>query len=199
MVEVGKNDLIYKNFIKHTKMNRKTVLQSLLGMAISLPAFSALRSKKELKAFKDEFSPAWKSSLNYTLTVFNQMPEEHLDFRYTPESMSFRTQFVHCITFTASQLAGRLEISNPYENKKDWGKLSKAQVADEIKGFYGWVEKVVGETTVEKLAKEEGFAGGKIQVWRFFYAMENHLIHHRGQAICYLRLKGITPEGYVGW
>lgn len=199
MVEVSKNDLIYKNFIKHTKMNRKTVLQSLLGMAISLPAFSALRSKKELKAFKDEFSPAWKSSLNYTLTVFNQMPEEHLDFSYTPESMSFRTQFVHCITFTALQLAGRLEISNPYENKKDWGKLSKAQIADEIKGFYTWVEKVVGETPVEKLAKEEGFAGGKIQVWRFFYAMENHLIHHRGQAICYLRLKGITPEGYVGW
>lgn len=181
------------------KISRKAVLQSLLGISFSLPAFSDSRSKKELKNFKEEFSPAWKSSLNYTLTVFNQMPEEHLDFSYTPESMSFRTQFVHCITFTASQLAGRLEISNPYENKKDWSKLSKAQVADEIKGFYAWVEKVVGETPVEKLAKEEGFAGGKIQVWRFFYAMENHLIHHRGQAICYLRLKGITPEGYVGW
>ncbi|MCU0354066.1 MAG: DinB family protein [Cytophagales bacterium] len=29
--------------------------------------------------------------------------------------------------------------------------------------------------------------------------MENHIIHHRGQAIVYLRLKGIRPEGYVGW
>ena len=71
------------------------------------------------------------------------MPEEHLDFHYTPEAMTFRTQFVHCITFTAMQLAGRLEIKNPYENKKDWGKLTKAQVADELKGFYAWVEKVV--------------------------------------------------------
>ena len=181
------------------KISRKTVLQSLLGSLISVPVFSASRSKKELKAFLEEFSPAWKRSQEYTLTVFNQMPEEHLDFHYTPEAMTFRTQFVHCITFTAMQLAGRLEIKNPYENKKDWGKLTKAQVADELEGFYAWVEKVAGETSPERLSKQEGFAGGKIQAWQFFYAMENHIIHHRGQAICYLRLKGITPEGYVGW
>ena len=181
------------------KISRKTVLQSLLGSLISVPVFSASRSKKELKAFLEEFSPAWKRSQEYTLTGFNQMPEEHLDFHYTPEAMTFRTQFVHCITFTAMQLAGRLEIKNPYENKKDWGKLTKAQVADELKGFYAWVEKVAGETSPERLSKQEGFAGGKIQAWQFFYAMENHIIHPRGQAICYLRLKGITPEGYVGW
>lgn len=181
------------------KISRKTVLQSLLGSLVSVPVFSAFRSKKELQAFREEFGVAWKRSQDYTLTVFNQMPEEHLDFHYTPEAMTFRTQFVHCITFTAMQLAGRLEITNPYENKKDWGKLTKTQVADELKGFYAWVEKVVGEISPERLSKQEGFAGGKIQAWQFFYAMENHIIHHRGQAICYLRLKGITPEGYVGW
>lgn len=181
------------------KISRKIVLQSLLGSLVSVPIFSASRSKKDLQAFKDEFGVAWKRSQDYTLTVFNQMPEEHLDFHYTPEAMTFRTQFVHCITFTAMQLAGRLEIKNPYENKKDWGKLTKVQVADELKGFYAWVEKVVGETSPERLAKEGGFAGGKMQAWRFFYAMENHIIHHRGQAICYVRLKGVIPEGYVGW
>lgn len=181
------------------KISRTTVLQSLFGTLISVPVFSTSRSKKELQAFREEFGIAWKRSQDYTLTVFNQMPEEHMDFQYTPESFSFRTQFVHCITFTAMQLAGRLEIKNPYEMKQDWGKLTKTQLANELNGFYAWVEKVVGETAPERLAKEEGFAGGKIQVWRFFYAMENHIIHHRGQAICYLRLKGVTPEGYVGW
>jgi uncharacterized damage-inducible protein DinB len=29
--------------------------------------------------------------------------------------------------------------------------------------------------------------------------MENHIIHHRGQAIVYLRLNGVKPKGYFGW
>lgn len=181
------------------KISRKAALTALSGAFVSMPFLGFSRTKKELQTFKQEFGAAWQRSRDYTLTVFNQMPEEHLDFQYTPESMSFRTQFVHCITFTAMQLAGRLEIPNPYETKKDWAKLTKAQLSDEIKGFYAWVEKVAGEVSPERLAKEEGFAGGKLQVWQFFYAMENHIIHHRGQAICYVRLKGITPEGYVGW
>lgn len=181
------------------RISRKFALTTLTSAFLSIPFMGFSRSKKELQAFSEEFGAAWKRSQDYTLTVFNQMPEEHLDFQYTPESFSFRTQFVHCITFTAMQLSGRLEIKNPYEMKQDWGKLTKAQLANELNGFYAWVEKVAAETAPERLAREEGFAGGKIQVWRFFYAMENHVIHHRGQAICYLRLKGITPEGYVGW
>ncbi|WP_428665071.1 DinB family protein [Runella sp.] len=181
------------------KISRKTALHTLTGTLVSMPFLGFSRSKKELQGFKQEFSVAWKRSEEYTLTVFNQMPEEHLDYRYTPESFSFRNQFVHCIVFTSMQLAGRLEIPNPFENKKDWTKITKAQVADEIKNFYAWVEKVAAEVPPEKLAKQENFAGGKIQAWQFFYAMENHLIHHRGQAICYLRLKGVIPEGYVGW
>ncbi|RZM10040.1 MAG: DinB family protein, partial [Pedobacter sp.] len=30
-------------------------------------------------------------------------------------------------------------------------------------------------------------------------AMDNHIIHHRGQCMVYLRMNGITPEGYLGW
>ncbi len=181
------------------KISRKSAIHTLTGSLISIPFMGMSRSRKDLQNFSQEFANAWKRSLDYTVTVFNQMPEEHLDYKYTPESFSFRTQFVHCIVFSSLQLAGRLEIKNPYENKKDWNKLTKAQLADEIKGFYAWVEKVASEVSPERLAKEEAFAGGKLQVWQFFYAMENHIIHHRGQAICYLRLKGITPEGYVGW
>jgi uncharacterized damage-inducible protein DinB len=66
-------------------------------------------------------------------------------------------------------------------------------------GFYDWVEKVVTETHTEKLLQMENYAGGQIPIWRLFCALENHIIHHRGQAICYLRLNGVTPEGYIGW
>jgi uncharacterized damage-inducible protein DinB len=34
---------------------------------------------------------------------------------------------------------------------------------------------------------------------RILNLMDNHLAHHRGQMIVYLRLKGIEPPSYVGW
>ncbi len=183
------------------KITRKTLIKTLTAGLITIPSFGKRQIEKDLLGYKAEFTDAWKRSEEYTLTVFNQMPEEKLEFRYTPESFSFRTQFVHCITFTAAQLCGRLNILNPYEKTVPsfWAKLSKTDLENELHKFYGWVLKTVNETKSETLLKPEDYAGGSIQMWRFFYAMENHIIHHRGQAICYLRLNGVVPEGYIGW
>ncbi|MBC8110246.1 MAG: DinB family protein [Verrucomicrobia bacterium] len=183
------------------QITRKNALKALLASFLSLPVFGESSEKKDLKIFKEEFFSAWQRSEIYTLTVFNQMPEEYFDFRYTPEAFSFRTQFVHCITFTAAQLSGRFAVKNPYEEKKKeyWSKLSKKEIEAEISGFYAWVKAFVSEAKSDWLTAKEDFAGGKIPKWRFLYAMENHIIHHRGQAIVYLRLKGIIPEGYIGW
>ncbi|MFN3850781.1 MAG: DinB family protein [Spirosomataceae bacterium] len=185
------------------KISRKKALKSIALGFVAAPVVANQKIDKDLVSFKDEFEPAWKSSEEYTLKVYNQMPEDKMDWKYTPESFSWRTQFVHCIDFTASQICGRLGIKNPYDEKakqKDfWKKLSKAELGEELKGFYAWVLQVVSETKPEQLAQLEGYAGDKIPVWRLLYALENHIIHHRGQAICYLRLNGITPVGYIGW
>jgi uncharacterized damage-inducible protein DinB len=53
--------------------------------------------------------------------------------------------------------------------------------------------------STEQLCAECDFAGDTIPVWRLFYAMENHIIHHRGQCVVYLRLKGVVPKGFYGW
>lgn len=158
-------------------------------------------ASKDITAFKQEFLRAWKRSEDYTLTVFEQMPEQHLNFKYTPESFSFRFQFVHCIIFTANQVAARLDIPFPYESRKRdyWDKCTKAEISKELRGFYAWVANVVQEASAEKLLEEEKFAGDTIAKWQLMMALENHIIHHRGQAIVYLRLKGVTPVGYVGW
>lgn len=185
------------------KVSRKKALQSLVTGFVAVPSLSQANTNAELSRFKEEFSEAWKSSKKYTLTIYNQMPEEKMEFKYTPESFSWRTQFVHCIVFTTAQLCGRLNILNPNESKEKkqgyWKTLTKTELEQELIGFYDWVEKVVTETHTEKLLQMENYAGGQIPIWRLFCALENHIIHHRGQAICYLRLNGVTPEGYIGW
>ncbi|MES2798070.1 MAG: DinB family protein [Bacteroidota bacterium] len=183
------------------KINRKTVLKSFLASLISIPAFSKNTENELLVDVKKDIFSAMKNSEKYTLTVYNQMPEDKLNWKYTPESFSFRTQFVHCITFTASQLCGRMGLKNPYDSKSKeyWETLTKLQLESELKEFYSWLGTILIESNQEKLAKEEPFVGGNLSMWKIFYAMENHIIHHRGQAICYLRLNGITPIGYIGW
>ncbi len=183
------------------KISRKKSIFTIIGSLLGFNLFAKNKfSELEIDVKKDLVS-AFKNSEKYTIIVYNQMPEDKLDWKYTPESMSFRTQFVHCITFTASQLCGRLNIKNPYSEKKKeyWEKLTKAELEAELKQFYAWLILLSSETNNENLLKKEQFVSGDTPIWKILYAMENHIIHHRGQAICYLRLNGITPVGYIGW
>ncbi len=187
--------------IKFMKISRKkSILTALSALFATTLMAKSTENKLEIDVCAD-LETSFKNSEKYTLTVFNQMPEDKLDWKYTPESMSFRTQFVHCITFTASQLCGRLGIKNPYDGRKNdfWAALSKTQLEAELKEFYSWLILLSTKTNIEILAKKEQFVGGEMPIWKILYAMENHIIHHRGQAICYLRLNGITPVGYIGW
>lgn len=182
-------------------ISRKTALKSFFASLISVPIFSKAEENQVMIDVKADLLLSWKNSEKYTLSVYNQMPDDKLDWKYTPESMSFRTQFVHCITFTASQLCGRMNLKNPYDLKKKeyWEKLTKSELETELKEFYSWARVISEESSNETLTKKESFVGGDLPIWKILYAMENHIIHHRGQAICYLRLNGITLVGYIGW
>jgi len=129
----------------------------------------------------------------------DQMPPEHFIFKYTDEAMSFSEQWRHCIMYTCGQLAGRVGIKNPYEGVKLPVQMPKDDVIKELKHLYTHVRQSIKDISDEKLLSDCEFAGETIPVWRLFCAMENHIIHHRGQCIVYLRLKGITPKGYYGW
>jgi uncharacterized damage-inducible protein DinB len=183
------------------KINRKDSIKALITSILSFPLMAKNVDKNLQIDAKADLIASFRNSEKYTVTVFNQMPEEKLDWKYTPESMSFRTQFVHCITFTASQLCGRMDIINPNDTKKKeyWEKLTKVELEAELHVFYNWLVKIAEETTTENLTKKEQFVAGDTPIWKILYSMENHIIHHRGQAICYLRLNGITPVGYIGW
>lgn len=180
-------------------ITRKEALKTLaLGLIVKPET-----TEDPYKNFRAEFMEAWESSEKYTLSLYDQMPENLLDWKYTPESFSWRMQFVHCITFNASQFSARLEIEDPYTKIAAkggfWPKLNKKKLREEVVKFYDWVRKLVQEIPAGKLSELSSFGSDDIPNWRLFYALENHIIHHRGQAVCYLRLNGITPIGYVGW
>ncbi|MEM6737269.1 MAG: DinB family protein [Bacteroidota bacterium] len=197
-------------------MNRTRFFKNILGLglltiggckpdkgkenSVSLAGNTSLLEKAEpALALRQELQAAWNRSETMTLTNVEQMPSEFFAFKYTDEAMTFSEQWRHCVIYTCGQLAGRTGVENPYEDINLPVQMPKADVIKELKNMYAFVQKSVEELSDEKLLMDCEFAGDTIPIWRLFYALENHIIHHRGQCVVYLRLNGITPKGFYGW
>ena len=185
-------------------MNRLHFLQNLLATSL-LPTIGQARPvtidlESEAQRVRRELLEAWARSETLTLITATQMPAESYEFKYTPEAMTFAEQWRHCCQFTTTLLAERLGIDDPYKNGRDLSKaVTKQQVLDEIKALYGCMRQTITTIPDAKLFEQAEFVGGKIPNWRYLYAMDNHIIHHRGQCMVYLRMNGVTPQGYLGW
>ncbi len=155
--------------------------------------------QRPMQQLRQQLLSAWLRSETMTLANVEQMPPEFFTFKYTPEAMSFAEQWRHCVIYTCGQLAGRAGIENPYENVKLPIQMTKDHVLEELKKMYAFVRKSIQELSKERLMADCDFAGDTIPVWRLFYAMESHIVHHRGQCVVYLRLNGVVPKGYYGW
>ena len=152
-----------------------------------------------VRKLKEELKVAWARSEQLTMVNIDQMPPELFTFKYTPEAMSFGEQWRHCIIYTCGQLSGRAGLTNPYKDVKLPVQMKKDHVIKEMQNLYDFVQKSIDDISADKLLSTCDFGGDTIPVWRLFYAMENHIIHHRGQCVVYLRLKGVIPKGYYGW
>jgi len=158
-----------------------------------------LEGNESMKLLRQELRVAWLRSEAMTLTNVEQMPPEYFTFKYTNEAMTFSEQWRHCVIYTCGQLAGRTGIKNPYKNVKLPVQMPKDNIIQELKNMYTFVRQAIEELTDEKLLAVCDFAGDTIPIWRLLYALENHIIHHRGQCVVYLRLNGVRPKGFYGW
>lgn len=165
----------------------------------SLADINTKADKAATNGLRKELIAAWHKSETMTMTNVEQMPPAFFTFKYTDEAMTFSEQWRHCVIYTCGQLAGRAGIKNPYENVMLPVQMSKEDIVKELKNMYTYVRRSIRELPDEKLLSNCDFAGDTIPVWRLFYAMENHIIHHRGQCVVYLRLNGVVPKGFYGW
>jgi len=149
--------------------------------------------------FAKEFIPTWQRAKAYSLKFAEAMPEEHYKFKPTPEIMSFGEQVVHTAGATfwfASKAKGE---ENPAKGFKAEGK-SKAEIIAYLKKTFDYAEKVLAGLSDEEAAKKIPLFGELILTKaQTFQAVRDHITHHRGQMVIYLRLKGIKPAEYVGW
>jgi hypothetical protein len=157
------------------------------------------RKSTDTQQLRSELKEAFIKSEEFTLQIVDQMPPEKFSFKPVDTVMTYTEQWRHCAIYTCGQIAGRFGLSNPYKDKKPPIDIPKDSVMAELKKMYAFVQNAIMELPDDKLLGTVEFSKGEIPGWRLFYAMENHIIHHRGQCIVYLRLNGIKPKGYYGW
>ncbi|WP_080053973.1 DinB family protein [Spirosoma aerolatum] len=156
-------------------------------------------SQTYVARYRRELTDVWWQSEKHSLALAEQMPAEYYPFRLTDSTMTFSEQWRHCILYTCNQLSERLGLENPYQRRTLPTQMTKDQVLTELKAFYTHVQACIVTLPVHQFYRMTAFPDGLIPGWRLFFAMENHIIYHRGQCEVYLRLKGITPKSYDGW
>jgi len=139
----------------------------------------------------------WKSSKDYSLAMLAKMPDQYLGFRPTPEVWTFSQQLTHLAD-------GNLLIAAPIHGDKpvyggDPRQLDRPALEKHLKDSYDYVavafDRLKSDADAEQVVD---FLGDRITKRDLCYRLLDHAAHHRGQALVYLRLKGIVPPPYEG-
>jgi len=144
-----------------------------------------------------EFQEKWQNARAYTLELAESMPADSYAFAPTEDQMSFSAQLTHIVRNMAwlshSYLGGpRLALgAEPLTEKSACLALLK-------EGFDSTATAVAQLDPATLDEQVDFFAGPKTRR-QILILLNDHLTHHRGQLIVYLRLQGIKPPRYRGW
>ena len=153
------------------------------------------------KSFIDEYLERLENSKKYLILVAQNMPEEKYSFKATPESMCFAEHLMHigwAMDWHCQSLLGNRkprDWSTDMELKVD-KKSKKEMIATIDKTFDTTIEFILNFKE-EKLEERLDYFGLDRTKRQVLLLLADHITHHRGQMLVYLRLNGIKPPRYV--
>ena len=155
---------------------------------------SPMTSPTENQWLIEDLIKKWENNKRYSLQVLEAMPEEHYDFAPAKGMKSFREQASHIASGFNYQLKKSGLPALPGAKS-----TSKAAMIASYGEIFDALIRNLRTYEADQLKEEASMWYGKSTRLRMLNLMDNHLAHHRGQMIVYLRLKGISAPSYVGW
>ncbi|MFB3827662.1 MAG: DinB family protein [Bryobacteraceae bacterium] len=150
----------------------------------------------------DSFAKHWRTGAEFSMAVAEAMPAESYNFAPNPEEMGFGMLMIHYAQYNNMGFANASGLKAPQTPEKITaaykakGPFDKATVIQFLKDSFAFCDKAMSEITQAKLDQvagpEKRQAEGREWLWRVY----THMIHHRGQAEVYLRVKDIKPPQY---
>jgi len=136
----------------------------------------------------------WNKSKDYMIELANQMPADQYNSRPNEAEMTFGEQMVHisdAILFFTKAWAPKPTAM--YDQKK----TDKETAIADLKGAFDAGAAVLATLNDADLNTKILDSGeGRMTALEVVFLMFDHTEHHRGQAIVYLRYKGIKPVDY---
>ena len=182
--------------------------KSFLFFTIVTVLLSAISCKKEITAeekafdFKKSFVKVLENAKEYTLEVAEAMPDEDYSYKVTDSIRTFGEQVAH-IGLSSQFILGKfIKGETPSENQKSEQEIGASKEETILLlnvAFDNAIEtlKNIDENSLSERIVID-FIPGKPEFTKQegFYFLRDHISHHRGQAIVYLRAKGQKAPPY---
>jgi uncharacterized damage-inducible protein DinB len=133
---------------------------------------------------KEHLLTTLENSRNYTLAVAEAMPEKKYSFKPTPDVWSFVEQ-LHHIAYGI----GWWQENYINGNKTDWNPTPVKKTKEEVTSYLNSAYDTL-KATINKAKMSDDLIKG-------FNATSDHITHHRGQLIVYLRFNDIPAPDYT--
>lgn len=184
--------------MKESKISRRQfVSTTALGAGCLAFASSSRLFASGSGSMASALKNVWKQAKEYTLDFVNAMPDEKYEFKPTPEVFSYTEQALHVIGsnfWFFSTLKGE-KPPKPEDALKSEGK-TKSDIIKLLEESHAYADEVINSLS-DEIASEEITAGRiKLAKWKVILFCIDHMTHHRGQMVVYLRLNGIKPPQF---
>ena len=172
-------------------MKRRHFLPALAGPAVC----AAAQSSSFALGFRDSFLRHWQVERGYTLAVVEAMPAENFEFKPVPVQRTFADQLTHLSGANVRYFSAFGLIEPPTLP----GGTDKETVNKCVAASWDYTLEVLRKLTEKDLMRADlgtprfkPHSGTDLCLRAY-----THTAHHRGQAIVYLRIKGITPPTWT--
>ena len=176
----------------------KRILFLTLTLLFSILITPALAQEDE---FVKDYLERLENSRKYLILVAEEMPEDQYDFKSSPDSMSFAENLMHiawAMDWHSQTLLGDREA-------RDWNTDTELKVDTKSKEeMIATIDKTFKETIklitafdTTKFNDRLVYLGLDRTKRQIFLLLADHITHHRGQMLVYMRLNGLKPPRYV--
>ncbi|ULC58377.1 DinB family protein [Flaviramulus sp. BrNp1-15] len=165
--------------------------------------FSSLKSPvfAQQNSFIKDYLERLENSRKYLVLVAETMPEEKYNFKASPESLTFAENLMHigyAIDWHSQSLLGGRE-------SRDWktdtvfkvDNKSKEEMISIIDKTFDETIKLIKHFDTTQLENKLDYFGLDRTKRQIFLLLADHITHHRGQMLVYMRLNGLVPPRYV--
>ena len=170
----------------------KTAALGAVGAGALGGAATGLRADTNGKSFAEDFGADWKLKTANAVEMAEAMPADKWIFKPTEEMRSFTALMVHIGQsnyFFSAQAAGT-EVS---EDSKYEGEKTKEAVVAYMKRSFESAAKLAATVDDARAGEVVDLFGGiRASRRKICEFMLDHVTHHLGYAVPYLRLSGVT-------